>query len=204
MKTDVNISAQQVKELRDRTGAGFMDCKAALAEAGGEIEQAIVILRKKGIAKAQTKAGRTTTEGLIGSYVHAGSKIGVIVEVNCESDFVARTEEFKQLAHDLAMHIAAADPLYIRREDVPGPALEREREIYREQARGLKKSEAVIERIVEGKLREFYEKTVLYDQHFIKDETQTIKELIDSRIALLKENVTVRRFSRFKVGEGNG
>lgn len=204
MKTDVNISAQQVKELRDRTGAGFMDCKAALAEAGGEIEQAIVILRKKGIAKAQTKAGRTTTEGLIGSYVHAGSKIGVIVEVNCESDFVARTEEFKQLAHDLAMHIAAADPLYIRREDVPGPVLEREREIYREQARGLKKSEAVIERIVEGKLREFYEKTVLYDQHFIKDETQTIKELIDSRIALLKENVTVRRFSRFKVGEGNG
>ena len=202
MTTDLHISAQQVKELRDRTAAGFMECKAALTEAGGDVEQAILILRKKGMVKAQTKAGRVATEGLIGSYIHTGTKIGVIVEVNCESDFVARTEEFRRLAHELAMHIAAADPRFIRREDVTPNVLEREKEVYRAQAKALNKPEPVIERIVEGKLKEFYEKTVLYDQHFIKDESQTIKELIDSHIALLKENIIVRRFARFKVGEG--
>lgn len=202
MKTDVHISAQQVKELRERTGAGFMECKGALAEAAGDIEQAILVLRKKGMAKAQKKAGRTATEGLIGSYIHTGSKIGVVVEVNCESDFVARTEEFRQLAHDLAMHIAAADPHFIRREDVTPDVLEREKEVYRAQAKGLNKPQPIIDRIVEGKLKEFYEKAVLYDQHFIKDESRTIRELIDSHIAKLGENITVRRFARFKVGEG--
>jgi elongation factor Ts len=197
----VAISAQQVKELRERTGAGWMDCKAALSETGGEVEQAIAWLRKKGIAKAQRKAGRTTREGAVGSYVHAGNKIGVLVEVNCESDFVARTDEFKQLVHDLAMHIAAAEPRFVTREEVTPEVLDKEREIYQEQARASGKPDPVVERIVAGKLEKFYEENCLYEQHFIRDDKHTIKELIAAAIAKLGENMTVRRFARFKLGE---
>ena len=197
----VNISAQQVKELRERTGAGFSDCRAALIEANGDIEQAISVLRKKGQAAAQQKAQREATEGLVGSYIHAGGKIGVIVEVNCESVFVARTEEFQRLCHDLAMHVAALDPRFVRREEVTPEILEREREISREQARATSKPEPVIEKIVAGKMEKFYEETCLYEQHFIKDESVTIKELINQMIAKLGENIAVRRFARFKVGE---
>lgn len=197
----VAISAQQVKELRERTGAGWMDCKAALGETGGEVEQAIAWLRKKGIAKAQRKAGRTTREGAVGSYVHAGNKIGVLVELNCESDFVARTDEFKQLVHDLAMHIAAAEPRFVTREEVTSEVLNKEREIYQEQARASGKPDPVVERIVAGKLEKFYEENCLYEQHFIRDDKHTIKELIAAAIAKLGENMTVRRFARFKLGE---
>ena len=197
----VAISAQQVKELRERTGAGWMDCKAALSETGGEVEQAIAWLRKKGIAKAQRKAGRTTREGAVGSYVHAGNKIGVLVELNCESDFVARTDEFKQLVHDLAMHIAAAEPRFVTREEVTPEVLDKEREIYQEQARASGKLDPVVERIVAGKLEKFYEENCLYEQHFIRDDKHTIKELIAAAIAKLGENMTVRRFARFKLGE---
>lgn len=195
------ISAQQVKELRERTGAGWMDCKAALGETGGEVEQAIAWLRKKGIAKAQRKAGRTTREGAVGSYVHAGNKIGVLVELNCESDFVARTDEFKQLVHDLAMHIAAAEPRFVTREEVTPEVLNKEREIYQEQARASGKPDPVVERIVVGKLEKFYEENCLYEQHFIRDDKHTIKELIAAAITKLGENMTVRRFARFKLGE---
>ena len=197
----VNIPAQRVKELRERTGAGFSDCRAALIEANGDIEQAISVLRKKGQAAAQKKAQREATEGLIGSYIHAGGKIGVIVEVNCESDFVARTEDFQRLCHDIAMHVAALDPRFVRREEVTPEILEREREIYGEQARASGKPEAVIEKIVAGKMEKFYEENCLYEQHFIKDESLTIRELINQVIAKLKENITVRRFVRLKVGE---
>ncbi len=197
----VAISVQQVKELRERTGAGWMDCKAALGETGGEVEQAIAWLRKKGIAKAQRKAGRTTREGAVGSYVHAGNKIGVLVELNCESDFVARTDEFKQLVHDLAMHIAAAEPRFVTREEVTPEVLNKEREIYQEQARASGKPDPVVERIVAGKLEKFYEENCLYEQHFIRDDKHTIKELIAAAIAKLGENMTVRRFARFKLGE---
>jgi elongation factor Ts len=197
----VNIPAQQVKLLRERTGAGFNDCRAALVETGGDLEQAISVLRKKGQAAAQKKAQRQASEGLVGSYIHAGGKIGVLVEVNCESDFVARTEEFQRLCHDLAMHIAALDPRFLRREEVTAEILDREREIYREQARATGKPEPVIEKIVSGKMEKFYEENCLYEQHFIKDEAMTVKELIDQAIAKLGENITVRRFSRFKVGE---
>jgi elongation factor Ts len=198
-----NISAQQVKELRERTGAGFMDCRTALVEAGGDIEQAINVLRRKGQAAAQKKSHRAATEGLIESYIHTGGKIGVIVEVNCETDFVARTEEFKRLCHDLAMHIAATDPRFLRREDVTPDVLAREGDIYREQARGSGKSDEVIEKIVTGKLEKFYEENCLYEQHFIRDESITVRELIDQAIAKLGENIGVRRFVRFKVGEND-
>ncbi|MFQ5664400.1 MAG: translation elongation factor Ts [Terriglobia bacterium] len=199
--TKVSLSAQHVKQLREKTGAGWMDCKAALAASGGDVEQAVAWLRKKGMATAKGKATRTTSEGSVASYVHAGSKIGVLVEVNCETDFVARTQEFKQLVHDLAMHIAAAEPRFVRREDVTAEILAKEREIYEEQARASGKPAKVAERIVAGKLEKFYEENCLYEQHFIKDDKLTIRELIDSMIAKLGENVAVRRFSRFKVGE---
>jgi elongation factor Ts len=197
----VNIPAQQVKELRERTGAGFSDCRAALVESGGDIERAINVLRKKGQAAAQKKAQRQASEGLVSTYIHAGGKIGVLVEVNCESDFVARTDEFKRLCHDVAMHIAALDPRFLRREEVTAEILDREREIYREQARATGKPDPVIEKIVTGKMEKFYEENCLYEQHFIKDEGTTVKELIDQTIAKLGENIAVRRFSRFKVGE---
>ncbi len=195
------VSAQQVKQLREATGAGWMDCKAALAANGGDVEQAVAWLRKKGMATAQRKAGRTTSEGCVASYVHAGSKIGVMLELNCETDFVARTEEFRQLAHDLAMHVAAAEPRFIRREDVAKEMLDKEREIYRAQVIAAGKPEKVADKIVEGKLEKFYEENCLYEQHFIKDDKLTVKELIEAVIAKVGENVTVRRYVRFKLGE---
>lgn len=195
------ISAQHVKELRDRTGAGFMDCRNALTEANGDFEQAVQVLRKRGQAMAQKKAGREATEGSMGSYVHAGGKIGVLVEVNCETDFVARTDEFQQLCHDLAMHIAALDPRFVRREDITDKVLEREREIYLEQARTSGRPEKFLDQIVSGKIEKFYEENCLYEQRFIKDEAITVRELIEQAVARLGEKVSVRRFVRFKVGD---
>jgi elongation factor Ts len=197
----INIPAQLVKELRERTSAGFSDCRAALLEAGGDIEKAVKVLGKKGQAAAQKKAQRQASEGLVGSYIHAGGKIGVIVEVNCESDFVARTEAFQKLCHDIAMHIAALDPRYVRREEVTQEMLDREREIYREQARATGKPDPVTEKIVNGKMEKFYEENCLYEQHFIKDESLTVQELIHQAVAKLGENISVRRFFRLKVGE---
>ncbi|HTV58654.1 MAG TPA: translation elongation factor Ts [Verrucomicrobiae bacterium] len=199
-----NIPAQLVKELRDRTGAGFNACREALIETNGDVEQAINVLRKKGQAAAAKKAQRATTEGLVSCYIHAGGKIGVLVEVNCESDFVARTEDFQKLCHDVAMHIAALDPRFLRREEVTQDVLDRERDIYREQARQTGKPEEVIEKIINGKMEKFYEENCLYEQHFIRDEGVTVKELIDQLIAKIGENITIRRFSRFKVGESEG
>ena len=200
----VNIPAQVVKELRERTGAGFSDCRSALVESLGNIEGAIDVLRKKGQAAAQKKAARQATEGLIGHYIHAGGKIGVIIEVNCESDFVARTEDFQRLCHDVAMHIAALDTRYVRREDVTQEILDREREIYKAQARATGKPEPVIEKIVSGKMEKFYEENCLYEQHFIKDESVTVGELVSQMIHKLGENISIRRYVRFKVGESTG
>jgi elongation factor Ts len=197
----VTISAAQVKELRQKTGAPMMDCKQALEEAKGDLEQAIVHLRKKGVATAAKKATRVTSEGSVASYIHAGGKIGVLVEVNCESDFVARTDDFKDLVHDIAMHIAASDPKFIRREDVTPEAYEREKEIYREQAKATGKPQNVVEKIVEGKMGKFYEEVCLYDQPFIKEQTITISQLIASKVGKLGENISVKRFARFKVGD---
>jgi len=199
--TTVNISATQVKELRDKTGAPMMDCKQALTEAKGDMEQAIVVLRKKGVATAAKKATRVTTEGSVAQYIHAGGKIGVLVEVNCESDFVARTDDFKELVHDIAMHIAASDPKFIRKEDVTPEAYEREREIYRAQAAATGKPANVVEKIVEGKMSKFYEEVCLLEQPFIKEQTISVGQLIASRVGKLGENISVRRFARFKVGE---
>jgi elongation factor Ts len=199
-----NVPAQLVKELRDRTGAGFTACREALIETGGNIEQAIQHLRKKGQAAAAKKAQRATSEGLVSCYIHAGGKIGVLVEVNCESDFVARTDDFQRLCHDVAMHIAALDPRFLRREEVTQETLDRERDIFREQAKATGKPENVIEKIVSGKMEKYYEENCLYEQHFIKDEGVTVKELIDLTIAKVGENIAVRRFSRFKVGEMDG
>src|SRR5215467_11972717 len=196
-----NISAQLVKELRDRTGAGFSACREALVEANGDMEQAINVLRKKGQAAAQKKAQRATSEGLVSSYIHAGGKIGVLVEINCESDFVARTEDFQRLSHDVAMHIAALDTRFVRREDVTQEVLDREREIYKAQARATGKPDAVIEKIVNGKMEKFYEENCLYEQHFIKDESVTVGELVNQMIHKLGENISIRRYVRFKVGE---
>jgi elongation factor Ts len=199
--TTVNISAAQVKDLRERTGAPMMDCKQALTEAKGDVEQAIVILRKRGAAVAQKKATRVTSEGSVASYIHAGGKIGVLVEVNCESDFVARTDDFKELVHDIAMHIAASDPKFVRKEDVTPEAYEREKDIYRSQAAATGKPPQVVEKIVEGKMAKFYEEVCLYEQPFIKDQTLSISQLIANKIGKLGENISVRRFARFKVGE---
>ena len=199
--TTANISAAQVKELREKTGAPMMDCKQALNEAKGDMEQAVIILRKKGMASMQKKATRITSEGSVASYIHAGGKIGVLVEVNCESDFVARTEDFKELVHDIAMHIAASDPKFIRREDVTPEAFEREKEIYRAQAKATGKPDNVVERIVEGKMGKFYEEVCLYEQPFIKDQTMNVSQLIAAKIGKLGENISVRRFARFKVGD---
>jgi elongation factor Ts len=197
----VNVPAQLVKDLRERTGAGFNDCRAALLEAGGDMDKAIDVLRRKGQAAAQKKAQREASEGLVGHYIHAGGKIGVIIEVNCESDFVARTEDFQRLCHDVAMHVAALDPRYIRREEVTQQILDHEREIYKEQARATGKPDAVIEKIVTGKMEKFYEENCLYEQHFIKDESVTVGELISQMVAKLGEKIEVRRMVRLKVGE---
>jgi len=196
-----SVPAQLVKALRERTGAGVIDCRDALVEANGDMELAISVLRKKGQAAAEKKGQRRASEGLVGSYIHAGGKIGVIVEVNCESDFVARTEAFQRLCHDLAMHIAALDPRFIRREEITPEVLERQREIYRDEGSATSKPEPVMEKIIAGKMEKFFGEICLYEQHFIKDESLTVKELIDQAIATLGEKVTVRRFVRFKVGE---
>jgi elongation factor Ts len=198
-----NISAAQVKELREKTGAPMMDCKNALTEAKGDIENAIVVLRKKGIATAAKKATRVTSEGSVISYIHAGGKIGVLVEINCESDFVARTDDFKEMAHDIAMHIAASDPKFIRHEDVTAEDFEREKDIYRSQAAATGKPAPVVEKIVEGKMAKFYEEVCLLDQPFIKDQTISVQQLIATKVGKLGENISVRRFARFKVGEGS-
>jgi elongation factor Ts len=197
----VNISANQVKELREKTGAPMMDCKQALTEAKGDLEQAVILLRKRGVSVAAKKATRVTSEGSVASYIHAGGKIGVLLEVNCESDFVARTEDFKEMVHDIAMHIAASDPKFIRKEDVTPEAYEREKDIYRAQAAATGKPPQVVEKIVEGKMSKFYEEVCLYEQPFIKDQTISIGQLIASKIGKLGENIAVRRFARFKVGD---
>jgi elongation factor Ts len=196
-----NAPAKLVKELRERTGAGFADCRNALLEAGGDLEKAIDVLRKRGQAAAQKKASREATEGLIGHYIHAGGKIGVIIEVNCESDFVARTDDFQRLCHDVAMHVAALDPRFIRREEVTQEILDHEREIYSEQARATGKPEPVIEKIVNGKMEKFYEENCLYEQHYIKDESMTVGEMVNAMISKLGEKIVVRRVVRLKVGE---
>jgi len=198
----MEITAQLVKQLRDKTGAGMMECKAALKEAEGDLEKGEVILRKKGIASATKKASRSTKQGVIGSYIHPGSQLGVLIEVNCESDFVARTEDFQELVHDLAMQVAAADPQFLRKEDVTEAALAKERDIHRARALGEGKPEKMMEKIVEGRLNKFYEEVCLYEQPFIKENTTTVSDLIKSKIAKMGENITVSRFVRFKVGDG--
>ena len=195
------ISADQVKKLRDQTGAGFMECKAALTEANGDLEAANTILRKRGLAQAAKKAGRSTSQGSVGSYIHMGGKMGVLVEVNCESDFVARTDQFAALVKEIAMHIAAADPKYVRREEVPSGALDKERDIYRAQFEQAGKPANVVDKIVEGKLGSFYEQVVLLDQKFIRDPNLTVAQVIAEATAKMGENITVSRFARFKVGE---
>ena len=201
MADDFQVSAQQVKELRERTGAPWADCKAALVEAKGDMAGAEVVLRKKGLAAAQKRAGRATTEGLVGHYIHAGGKIGVLIELNCESDFVARTDVFQQLAHDLAMHVAATDPRFLRKEEVTEDVLAKEREIYRAQALASGKPEKVVDKIIDGKMEKFYEEVCLLEQHYIKDPAQTVSQVVASAIGKLGENITVRRFIRFKVGD---
>jgi elongation factor Ts len=197
------ITAALVKELRERTGAGMMECKKALVEGQGDIAQAEVILRKRGISMAGKKAGRVTRQGLIGTYIHPGGQLGVMVEIDCESDFVARTDDFKELVHDVAMHVAAADPLYLRREDVPAAVLEKEKEIARDRARAEGKPEKIIDRIVEGQLTKYYEATCLLDQPFVKEATLTIEQLVKTKIAKLGENMSIARFVRFKVGDAS-
>jgi len=196
-----NISATQVKELREKTGAPMMDCKQALTEAKGDMEAAVVVLRKKGVSVAAKKAARVTSEGSVTSYIHAGGKIGVLLEVNCESDFVARTEDFKELVHDIAMHIAASDPKYIRKEDVTVEDFAREKDIALARAIASGKPANIAEKMVAGKMEKFYEEVCLYEQPFIKDQTVSIAQLIATKIGKLGENIAVRRFARFKVGE---
>ncbi len=201
-----DISMNLVKELREKTGAGMVDCKKALVETDGNMDQAIEVLRKKGMATASKKAGRIAAEGAVGSYIHMGGKVGVLVEINCESDFVARGEEFQQLVKDVAMHIAAVDPQYVRREEVPEDAVNKEREILMEQLKNdennSKKPEDVLNKIIEGRLNKFYEETVLTEQPFVKDPSKTIGELVTEKIAAIKENISIRRFTRYKLGEG--
>jgi elongation factor Ts len=198
----MEISAKLVKDLREKTGAGMMDCKNALVEAKGDMDQAVVVLRKKGLASAQKKAARVAAEGMIGHYIHAGGKLGVLVEVNCETDFAARSEEFQVLVKDIAMHIAAQNPLFVKREDVPAEVLEKEKEIYKDQARASGKPPSIIDKIAEGKLESYYEMACLYDQKFVKDPNITVKDLINNLVAKIGENIQVRRFARFKTGEG--
>jgi len=198
----MEITAQMVKELRERTGAGMMDCKNALNEAKGNMENAVDSLRKKGLAAAAKKAGRITAEGAVGSYIHGGGKLGVLVEVNCETDFVARNDAFQELVRDIAMHIAAAEPRFIRREEVTPEVLEREKAIFQDQALASGKPANVVEKIVAGKMEKYYSEFVLLEQPFVKNPDQTISQLIAERVAKIGENIQVRRFSRFKLGEG--
>jgi elongation factor Ts len=195
------VTAALVKELRERSGAGMMECKKALTEANGDLAEAEVVLRKRGIASAGKKSSRATKQGLVASYIHHGGQLGVLIEVNCESDFVARTEDFVELVHDLAMHIAAADPQFIRKEDVSEAALAKEKDIQKARAINEGKPEKVAEKIVEGRMAKFYEEVCLYEQPFVKENTVTVDQLIKTKIAKLGENITVARFGRFKVGE---
>ena len=195
------ISATLVKQLRERTGAGMMECKSALAEAKGDLAEAEVVLRKRGIASAGKKASRTTKQGVVGSYIHAGAQLGVLVEVNCESDFVARTEDSQELVRDIAMHIAATDPQFIRREDVSPAAIEKEKEIQKARVIAEGKPEKIAEKIVEGRMSKFYEEVCLLEQPFVKENTVTVEQVIKTKIAKLGENITISRFARFKVGD---
>jgi elongation factor Ts len=197
----MEISAQLVKQLRDRTGAGMMECKSALVEAKGDLGEAEVVLRKKGIASASKKSARSTKQGVIASYIHPGSQLGVLIEVNCESDFVARTDDFQELVHDLAMQVAAADPQFIRKEDVTQAALDKEKDIQRARALAEGKPEKMADKIVEGRMNKYYEEVCLYEQPFIKENTTSIADLIKQKIAKLGENISVSRFVRFKVGD---
>ena len=199
--TVMAITAEQVKQLREKTGAGMMECKSALTEANGDQDQAVDLLRKKGLASAAKRAGRTTGNGVVGSYIHTGGKVGVLVEVNCETDFVARTDDFQTLVKELGLHIAAADPRYARREDVPVELLEKEKEIYRAQFADSGKPAPVVEKIVEGKLGSFYSQIVLVDQPSVRDPDVTVAQMIAQVSAKTGENITVSRFARFKVGE---
>jgi len=198
----MQITAQMVKELRQATGAPMMQCKAALQEAEGSIDKAIELLRKKGLSQAAKKAGRVAAEGVVGSYIHAGGKIGVLVEVNCETDFVGRTDDFLALVRDIGMHIAASDPRFLRREEVTQTDLDSEREIFREQALASGKPEKIVDRIVEGKLEKYYSQNVLMEQPFVKDPDKTIGQMITEKVAKIGENIQIRRFARFKLGEG--
>jgi elongation factor Ts len=203
----MNISAEMVRKLREETGAGMMDCKSALTEAQGDTELARDVLRKKGLAAAAKKAGRTASEGVVGSYIHQGAKVGVLVEVNCETDFVAKTPEFQGMVREIAMHIAAASPaaaLYVTKEEVPAEVLEKEKEIYKAQAAGQGKPAQVQDKIAEGKLKEFYATFCLLEQPFVRDPKLTVGQLVQEKIALIKENIVIRRFARFKLGEEMG
>jgi elongation factor Ts len=195
------ITAEQVKALREKTGAGMMECKAALTESGGHMDEAVTVLRKRGLAQAAKRAGRTTSQGLVSSYIHMGGKIGVLVEVNCESDFVARTEGFQQLVKEIAMHVAAADPKYVRRDEVPAAVIEQEKAIYRAQFEGSGKPPQVIEKIVEGKIGSYYTQAVLLDQPSVRDQNITVGEMVSQAIAKTGENISIARFARFKLGE---
>jgi elongation factor Ts len=198
----VSITAAQVNELRKVTGAGLMDCKKALMESGGDHEQAIDYLRKKGLAAASKKAGRIATEGLVGSYIHAGGKIGVLIEVNCETDFVAKNDKFQAFVRDIAMHIAASSPQYVRREEVPTDVIEREKEIYRAKARETGKPDNIIEKIIDGQINKFFADVCVLEQPFIKDPDKTVQTCMNEIIAALGENISIRRFARFALGEG--
>jgi len=200
----MSISAEMVKKLREETGAGMMECKSALVEAKGDAKEAVDILRKKGLASAAKKAGRAANEGLVGTYIHQGGKIGVLVEVNCETDFVAKTPEFQQLVKDIAMHIAAASPaaaLYVTKEEVPADVLEKEKEIYKAQATASGKPANVVEKIAEGKLKEYYATFCLLEQPYVREPKLTVGQVVQEKIAVIKENIVVRRFARFRVGE---
>ena len=199
----MQVTSEMVKELRERTGAPMMDCKRALVESEGDLEKAIEHLRRQGMATAAKKAGRHAGEGLVGSYLHAGGKIGVLIEINCETDFVARTDDFQQLLKDLAMHVAAADPRFVTRDEVTEEVLAQEREIYKEQALGAGKPENIVDRIVEGKMEKFYAESVLLEQPYIKDPDSTVEQVVAEKIGKLGENIQVRRFARFQVSEGS-
>jgi len=197
----MDITAQMVKELREKTGAGMMDCKKALVEAGGDSDKATFVLREKGIAKAASKAGRTTAEGVIATYVHTGDKLGVMAEINCETDFVARTDKFKTFARDVAMHIAASSPLCVQREGIDSSLVDSEREIYRQQALNEGKPEKIVDKIVEGRLEKYYSEVVLMEQPYVKDNDKTIADFVKDMIATLGENIIICRFARFRLGE---
>jgi elongation factor Ts len=197
----MNISAEMVRKLREETGAGMMDCKSALVEAAGDVDKAREGLRKKGLAAAQKRAGRAASQGVVSAYIHPGAQIGVIVEVNCETDFVAKTPEFQTLVKDIAMHVAASSPLYVTKEEVPAEVLDKEKEIYRAQAAAAGKPAAVLDKIAEGKLKDYFATYCLLEQPYIRDGKLTVGQLVQEKIAVIKENIVVRRFARFRVGE---